>query len=131
MHVELRNMRVAAADGSALEQAAADTTATRAFQHRDTELSRTLVAFSGQIGQMADANQVQRFIENAENGIARKVDIRDVVLDHAIRHDLAEAQQTVVFVKRQKVGHQALAIYGRQLTHENRRTTGSRWQAIG
>ena len=70
-------------------------------------------------------------VEYAENRIARKIDIRDVVLDHTIRHDLAEAQEAVVFVEGEEVGEQAFAIGRGQFTDENGRTTGSRLKTIG
>ena len=56
--------------------------------------------------------------------------LRDVVLDHVIRHDLAEAQQAVVFVEREKMGEETLAVARGQLANENRRTTGVRAAAI-
>src|SRR5471032_1474302 len=124
-------MRVAAADGGTLEQAATHAFATRAFQHRYTELRRALVAFSRQIGQVADANHVQLFVEHAEHGIAREIDIRDVILDHTIRHDLAKAQETVVFIESEEVLEETFAVARGQLTDENGRTTGSRLRTIG
>ena len=80
---------------------------------------------------MADANYVQLFVEHAEYGVTREIDIPDVVLDHTIRHDLAEAQKAVVFVESEEVFEQALAVARGQLTDENGQTTGSRLRTIG
>ncbi|CAL8472730.1 protein of unknown function [Caballeronia sp. S22] len=122
VHIEHRYLRVAAAHGGALEQLRADATAARAFEHRDAEFGRSLVALGGQIRQMADADQFQGAAEHAEHLVVREVDVAHIVLDDVIRHDLPEAQETVVFVESQKVREETLAICRGQFADENRHT---------
>ena len=74
---------------------------------------------------MADADEFQLFVEDAEYGVVGEIDVPDVVLDHVIRHDLAEAQQAVVFVEGEEVRQQTLTVARGQLANENRRSTGS------
>src|ERR1700712_4930870 len=124
-------MRVAAANGGALEQAASDSTTARAFQHGYAELCCAFVAFNWQIGQVTNADQIQLFVKHAEHGVTRKIDIPDIVLDHMIWHDLAEAQLAVIFVESQEVGEETVAVARGQLTDENGQTTGSRLRTIG
>ena len=56
--------------------------------------------------------------------------LRDVVLDHVVRHDLAEAQQAIIFVEREEMGEETLTIARGQLADENGRTTGIRQRAM-
>jgi hypothetical protein len=97
-------MRVAAADGGALEKLRANPLPADAFQHRHAELSGAFVAVGRQIRQVADAGELQLTIEHAEDRIAREIDRADVVFNDVVRHDLAEAQKAVVFVEREEVG---------------------------
>src|SRR5271170_735420 len=99
MHVERGNLRISAVDGRALKQAASDTAPACAFQHRYAVLRRALVTFGRKIGQMPNADQDQSIVEDAKNRVAREVDVRHVVFNYAIGHDLAEAQKAVVFVE--------------------------------
>jgi hypothetical protein len=47
-----------------------------------------------------------------------------------VRHDLAEAQKTVVFVEREEVGQQALAVDGGEFADQSWCTTGGLRQTI-
>ncbi len=123
-------MRVAAAHGGAFEELRSDAAAARAFQHGYAELGGALLAFGGQIRQMPDAYQFERVAEHAENDVAGKVEIADVTLDDVILHDLPETQQAVVFVEREEVSQQTLAIRGRKFTNQNRQACGVRTRTI-
>ncbi|VVD30559.1 protein of unknown function [Paraburkholderia dioscoreae] len=124
VHIQRGDVRIAAANGGAFKEFRADALAANAFQHGHAELRRALVAFSRQISQVADAGQLQLAVEDAENGVAREVDRADVVFDHMVRHDLAEAQQAVVFVEREEVGKQPFAVDGGEFADQSWRTTG-------
>lgn len=60
---------------------------------------------------MADADQFEVVVEHAEYGVATEVDRADIVLDHVVGHHLAEAQQAVLFVEREKVGEHLLTVF--------------------
>jgi hypothetical protein len=107
-----------------------NTLAARAFQHRHAELGGALVAFGGQIGEVADAGELQLAVENAEHGVTREVDGAHVVFDDVVRHDLTEAQQAVVFAQCEKVRQQTFAVDSGEFTDQSRRTTGCLRQAI-
>ncbi len=126
MHIEHRDVCVAAAHGGSLKQLAADALTAHALQHRDAEFRCALVAFSGQIGKVTDAHQLQLVIEHAEDGVAREVDGPDVVFNDMVRHDLAEPEEAVVFVQRQKVRLEALPVDGREFPNQSMRGAGSR-----
>ncbi|CAG9191507.1 hypothetical protein BCAR13_1040052 [Paraburkholderia caribensis] len=124
------DVRVAAADGGALEQLRTDSLAAYAFRHRHAEFSGARVALSGQISQMADADQLQMAVEHAEHGIAAEIQHANVVFDDVVRRDLTEAQQAIVFVEFEEVSEQTLAVFLAEFPDQNRRAASDVQRAI-
>ena len=78
---------------------------------------------------MAGADEAQFVVEDAEDGVVCEIEVADVVVDHVVRHDLAETQQAIIFVEREKMGEETLTVARGQLANENRCSTGVRQRA--